>query len=332
MPDVLVAGASGFAGALAARLVETHPEFHLRAVTSRSDAGRRLDDLYPHHRVPLVLEPIDLDEHASVDAAIVAYPHNAAAPLVTELHERGVKVVDLSADFRLRDLPTYVATYGEHGAPQLIPDAVYGLPELYREELRGATLAAGPGCFPTAAILALAPLARAGLVRGVVIDAKTGVSGAGRAATRGTHFVTVAENTYPYKVGVHRHTPEIEQELALAGAPGVPVTFVPHIVPLDQGELISAYVELTASVDQVTLDALFRDAYEDEPFVELTGRPPGVRDVRETNYARIHAVADERTGRALVFAAIDNLWKGTSSQAIQSLNLMFGYDERLGLA
>lgn len=222
MPDVLVAGASGFAGALAARLVQTHPEFHLRAVTSRSDAGRRLDDLYPHHRVPLVLEPIDLDEHSSVDAAIVAYPHNAAAPLVTELHERGVKVIDLSADFRLRDLPTYVATYGEHGAPQLIPDAVYGLPELYREELRGATLAAGPGCFPTAAILALAPLARAGLVRGVVIDAKTGVSGAGRAATQATHFVTVDENVLPYKVGTHRHTPEIEQELAVCGAPGCP--------------------------------------------------------------------------------------------------------------
>ena len=330
MPDVLVAGASGYAGALAARLVQRHPEFHLRAVTSRSDAGRRLTELYPHHRVDLVLEPIDLDEHANVDAAIVAYPHGASAPLVAELHERGVRVVDLSADFRLRDLGVYGATYGEHGAPQLLPEAVYGLPELYREQLRGASLVAGPGCFPTAAILALAPLARAGLVRGAVIDAKTGVSGAGRAATDATHFVAVDENVKPYKVAVHRHTPEIEQEIAVLGA-DVPVTFTPHLVPLDQGELVSAYVDLAEPVDQAALDALFLGEYDGEPFVELTHLPPGVRDVRETNVCRIHAVAEERTGRALVFAAIDNLWKGTSSQAIQSLNLMFGYDEEAGL-
>ncbi len=330
MPDVLVAGASGYAGALAARLVQRHPEFHLRAVTSRSDAGRRLSELYPHHRVDLVLEPIDLDEHSDVDAAIVAYPHGASAPLVAALHERGVRVVDLSADFRLRDLAVYDATYGEHGAPQLLPDAVYGLPELYREQLRGADLVAGPGCFPTAALLALAPLARAGLVGGVVIDAKTGVSGAGRAATDVTHFVSINENISPYKVGAHRHTPEIEQELAVLGA-DLPISFTPHLVPVDQGELISAYVDLSGPLDQAALVGLFRDAYEDEPFVELYDTPPGVFDVQGTNMCRIHVHAEERTGRALVFAAIDNLWKGTSSQAIQSLNLMYGYDEETGL-
>jgi len=326
VPDVLVAGASGYAGALAARLVQRHPEFHLRAVTSRSDAGRRLSELYPHHRVDLVLEPIDLDEHADVDAAIVAYPHGASAPLVADLHERGVRVVDLSADFRLRDLSVYNDTYGEHGAPQLVPDAVYGLPELYRERLRSADLVAGPGCFPTAAILALAPLARAGLVRGVVIDAKTGVSGAGRAATDVTHFVSINENITPYKVGVHRHTPEIEQELAGLGA-DLPISFTPHLVPVDQGELVSAYVDLDGALGQKALVSLFHEAYADEPFVELVDRPPGVFDVQGTNMCRIHVVAEERTGRALVFAAIDNLWKGTSSQAIQSLNLMYGYDE-----
>lgn len=330
MPDVLVAGASGYAGALAARLVQRHPEFHLRAVTSRSDAGRRLSELYPHHRVDLVLEPIDLDEHSDVDAAIVAYPHGASAPLVAALHERGVRVVDLSADFRLRDLAVYGATYGEHGAPQLLPDAVYGLPELYREQLRGADLVAGPGCFPTAALLALAPLARAGLVGGVVIDAKTGVSGAGRAATDVTHFVSINENISPYKVGAHRHTPEIEQELAVLGA-DLPISFTPHLVPVDQGELISAYVDLSGPLDQAALVGLFCDAYEDEPFVELYDTPPGVFDVQGTNMCRIHVHAEERTGRALVFAAIDNLWKGTSSQAIQSLNLMYGYDEETGL-
>ena len=320
MPSVLVAGASGYAGALAARLVHRHPELELTAVTSRSDAGRRLDDLYPHHRVPLVLDALDLDEVGPVDAAIVAYPHGASAPLVAALHERGIKVVDLSADFRLRDVATYEEWYVPHEAPQLIAEAVYGLPELYREELRGADLVAGPGCYPTAAILALAPLAP--YLSDVVIDAKSGISGAGRAATEKTHFVSADENVTPYGVGRHRHTPEIEQEL------GVPVLFQPHLVPLDQGEMVSCYVRLT---DDVDVHALYEDRYADEPFVELASRPPGMRDVRETNVCRIHVHPDERSGRVLVFAVIDNLWKGTASQAIQNLNLMFGMDETAGL-
>ena len=175
-----------------------------------------------------------------------------------------------------------------------------------------------------------APLARAGLIADVVIDAKTGVSGAGRAATQATHFVSVAENVIPYKVGAHRHTPEIDQELAVMGA-AVTSTFVPHLVPLDQGELTSCYVTLTRPVDQAELDALYTDAYAGEPFVDVAGVPPGVRDVRETNRCRIYAHADKRTGKALVFGAIDNLWKGTSSQALQNLNLMFGRPETEGL-
>jgi len=325
--SVLVAGASGFAGALAARLVDRHPNLSLEAVTSRSDAGRRLDDLYPHHRVPLVLDALDLERQGDVDAAIVAYPHAASAPVVAQLRERGIKVVDLSADFRLRDAAVYEQWYGEHPEAELIPDAVYGLPELYRDEIRGADLVANPGCFPTAAVLALAPLAP--FVESLVIDAKSGVSGAGRAATERTHFVSVDENVSPYGVAGHRHTPEIEQELIAAGADvDLRVTFVPHLVPLDQGELVSCYATLTADVDPV---ALLAEAYADEPFVEIVGRPPGVRDVRDTNICRIHATRDERTGRAMVFAAIDNLWKGTSSQAIQNLNLMLGLDEQAGL-
>jgi N-acetyl-gamma-glutamyl-phosphate reductase len=325
--NVLVAGASGYAGALAARLVQRHPRLHLEAITSRSDAGRRLDDLYPHHRVPLVLDVLDLDRQSDVDAAIVAYPHAASAPVVAELRDRGIKVVDLSADFRLRDLATYNSYYGEHPRPEMIADAVYGLPERYREQLRGADLVAGPGCYPTAAILALAPLAP--FATDVVIDAKSGVSGAGRAATEKTHFVSVDENVTPYGVALHRHTPEIEQELRAAGmAEDLMVQFTPHLLPLDQGELVSCYVTLSEDVD---VAALYDMAYADEPFVEVVDRPPGVRDVRETNICRIWASRDERTGRALVFAVIDNLWKGTSSQAIQSLNLMLGFDETDGL-
>jgi N-acetyl-gamma-glutamyl-phosphate reductase len=323
---VLVAGASGYAGALAVRLLDRHPRFDVVAATSRSDAGRRLDELYPHHRVPIVLDAFDIDHHGNVDAAIVAYPHGASAPVVAALHERGVKVVDLSADFRLRDPAVYAEWYGEHGAPNLFGHAVYGLPELYREQIAGAHLVACPGCYPTAAILGLAPLARAGLIADVVIDAKSGVSGAGRAATQATHFVTVDENMTPYKVAKHRHAPEIDQELGVLGSE-VTSLFTPHLIPLDQGELVSSYVTPTRTVDQDELDALYAAAYDAEPFVELTPAPPGVRDVRETNFCRIQAVSDPRTGKLLVFSVIDNLWKGTASQAVQNLNLMFGFDE-----
>lgn len=328
---VSVFGAAGFGGALAARLLYAHPSFELVAVTARSDVGRRLDDLYPHHRVPLVLEELDLDRHADVDAAVVAYPHGAAAPVVAALIERDVRVVDLSADFRLHDPDIYGEWYREHVAPDLLADAVYGLPELYRHALPGANLVANPGCYPTATLLAIAPLARAGLIADVVIDAKSGVSGAGRAATDRTHFVTVDENVSAYSVPRHRHTPEIEQELAELGA-DVRVTFTPHLVPLDQGELVSCYVTATRDLDAGELEGLYAEAYDTEPFVELTLRPPGVRDVRDSNFCRISVHCDERTGRVIVFGAIDNLWKGAASQAVQNLNLMFGLPEGEGIS
>ena len=332
-PSVSVFGTPGSRGALTARLLLRHPSFELRALTARSDVGRRLDDLYPHHRVPLELEELDLDRHADVDAAVVAYPHGAAAPLVAELRARGVRVVDLSADFRLRDPAVYGRWYREHEAPELLDEAVYGLPELYRDEIRGASLVANPGCYPTASLLALAPLARAGVIEDVVIDAKSGVSGAGRAATDKTHFVTVDENLSAYGVPRHRHIPEIEQELSAPAHPDVRITFIPHLVPLDQGELVSCYVTVAPdAVDELgSLEALYAEWYADEPFVELSSAPPGVRDVRETNICRISVHRDERTGRVIVFAAIDNLWKGAASQAVQNLNLMLGLPEGEGI-
>jgi N-acetyl-gamma-glutamyl-phosphate reductase len=328
-PSVSVFGAAGFTGALTARLLWRHPSFDLRALTARSDVGVRLDELYPHHRVPLELEELDLDRHAEVAAAVVAYPHGAAAPLVSELLGRGVRVVDLSADFRLRDPVVYEEWYREHPAPQLLERAVYGLPELgYRERIAEADVVANPGCYPTASLLALAPLARAGVIEDVVIDAKSGVSGAGRAASDKTHFVAVDENVNAYGVPRHRHTPEIEQELGALGA-GVKVTFTPHLLPLDQGELVSCYVTTSDGAD---LAELYGDFYEGEEFVELTESPPGVRDVRETNICRISVHSDQRTRRVIVFAAIDNLWKGAASQAVQNLNLMFGLPEGEGIA
>jgi N-acetyl-gamma-glutamyl-phosphate reductase len=269
-----------------------------------------------------MLEEYDPDRHAEVDAAVVAYPHGAAAPVVAELRERGVRVVDLSADFRLHSRDVYEEWYGDHGAPALIGDAVYGLPELHRDEIAGADLVANPGCYPTAAILALAPLAREGLLGDVIIDAKSGVSGAGREPTASKHFVAVDETVTPYKVGRHRHTPEIEQELG-----GARVTFTPHLVPIAHGELVSCYVTPTREED---VRALY-GVYDDEPWVEVVEGPPGMQEVRETNFCRISLHGDERTGRIIVFATIDNLWKGTSSQAVQNLNLMFGRDESEGL-
>jgi N-acetyl-gamma-glutamyl-phosphate reductase len=321
-PRVLVAGATGFAGALAAQLLWRHPDFELAAVTARSHTGRRIDDVHPRHRVPLPLEELDLDRHAEVDAAVVAYPHAASAPVAAALLDRGVRVVDLSADFRLRDPAVYERWYGRH--------PIYGLPELYRAELAGADLVACPGCYPTAALLGLAPLAAAGLIADVVIDAKSGVSGAGREPTDKTHFVAVTENVVPYGVGAHRHMPELDQELARLGAP-VLAAFTPHLVPLDQGELVSCYVTPARPVGAEELAEVYAERYAGEPFVELAERPPGVRDVRETNLCRIRVQADERTGKLFVFAAIDNLWKGTSGQAVQNLNLMFGLDETRGL-
>jgi N-acetyl-gamma-glutamyl-phosphate reductase len=322
VPSAAVIGATGYTGALAASLLWRHPSIDLVAVTSRSEKGR-LDDLYPRHRVPLELEELDVQRHGAVDAAIVAYPHGASSGVVAALRARGARIVDLSADFRLRDPDEYARWYGDHEAPELVDDAVYGLTELYRDEVADADLVANPGCYPTATLLALAPLARAGLIADVVVDAKSGVSGAGRAPSDKVHFVTADENVNAYGVPLHRHVAEIDQELALLGAP-VTTTFTTHLLPLDQGELVTCYFDTDEDVV-----ARLAEAYAGEPFIELVDRPPGVRDVRETNFCRIHAHQDGE--RAIVFAAIDNLWKGTASQAVQNLNLMFGRPETEGL-
>jgi N-acetyl-gamma-glutamyl-phosphate reductase len=335
-PRVIVAGATGFAGALAAHLLWRTPGFELVAVTGRSEVGRRLDDLYPRYRVPLQIEALDLDAIGAIDAAVVAYPHAAAAPTVGALRERGVRVVDLSADFRLSSLATYERWYGEHPRPDLLAQAVYGLTELHRERIATADLVANPGCYPTASLLGLAPLARAGLIADVVIDAKQGISGAGRTFDETTHQSMAGENILPYKVAEHRHTPEIEEQLAPLRAAGgardeVAVLFQAHLVPLDQGELVDCYVTPTREVRDEELLELYLDAYQREPSVEVVAAPPGTRDVQQTNFCRVFAKADPHSGKVVVLSAIDNLWKGTSSQAVQNLNVMFGRPEIEGL-
>jgi len=318
--QVAVVGAAGYGGAVAAAILRRHPSLELTAVTARSDAGRRHDELYPRYRVPLELEDFDADGIAArAQSAIVAYPHGAAAPAVKALRERGLKVVDLSADFRL-DRDRYERWYQAHVAPDLLGEAVYGLTEAHRDEIRNAELVAAPGCYPTAALLALWPLRDH--IDDVVVDAKSGVSGAGREATQTTHFVSVTENVQAYKVEGHRHAAELEQELN-----GASFTFVPHLVPVEQGLLASCYV--TADIGEDEVLALYREAYEDEPFIDLVDEPPGTDDVRETNRCRIHVtVVGERV---IALAAIDNLWKGAAGQAVQDLNLMLGLHETEGL-
>jgi N-acetyl-gamma-glutamyl-phosphate reductase len=339
---VAVLGASGYAGALCAELVHHHPRLELTHATARSDVGAHLSQLYPRYRCNVELTEYDPAViEAEADAALVAYPHGAAMPVVAELLERGLKVVDLSADFRL-ERSRYESYYQPHEAAELLDDAVYGLPEFTRHDVRDAQLVANPGCYPTAALLALMPLR--GQIADAVVDAKSGVSGAGRAATDKTHFVSVVENFSPYGVERHRHRAELEQYLAddprhlgaegsSALTPGgaVPVTFVPHLLPLDQGLLASCYVKPRAPISRDELRTLFDNAYAGEPFVHVVDAPPGVRDVRDGNECHIHATVEGGGDRVLVFSAIDNLWKGAAGQAVQNLNLMLGLSEAEGL-
>jgi N-acetyl-gamma-glutamyl-phosphate reductase len=326
---VLVAGASGFTGALATQIVWNHPQLELVAATSRGDAGKRLDSIYPRYPVPIELTELDLEDLPEVDAAIVAYPHGAAAPTDAALRAQDVLVVDLSADFRLRDRETYERWYGEHGAPDLFGTGVYGLSEIYRDRLREAKLVATPGCYPTASVLALAPLAEQGLLSEVFISAMQGTSGYGRSSDDLVHFSNMTENAFPYKTEGHRHRPEIEQELVALGSPA-PVTFVPHLLPLDQGELATCFGMLSEATSKEAIRDLYERRYGDEPFVHVLDGPPNLRAVRDTNHCHVYVTVEER-GRVMAFSAIDNIWKGASSQGVQNLNLMLGIEETAGL-
>jgi N-acetyl-gamma-glutamyl-phosphate reductase len=307
---------------LCAAIVNRHPSLELTMLTARSEAGKRHDEVYARYRVPLVMEEFDPDVVAErADAALVAYPHKAAAQAVKALRERGLKVVDLSADFRLSQ-EAYEHWYQPHEAPELLAESVYGLPELHREEIARAELVAGPGCNSTAAILALLPVR--GRIDEAAIDIKAGVSGAGREGTDETHFVSVIDNVNAYKVEGHRHTAELEQEL-----PGVHFSFVTHLLPIDQGILASCYARPSQPITAAEAHELAVEAYRDEPFVDVIASPPRTRDVRDTNRATVQVTVVN--DRVLAFCAIDNLWKGAAGQAVHDLNLMLGLPETEGL-
>lgn len=336
---VAVVGATGYTGAELLRLLVAHPRCELTAVVGRSHAGRPLPEALPSfagvldHVTVSAFDEADLGSRA--DAVFCALPHGASAEVVAALRAEGRVVFDLSADFRLHDLEEHERRYGAHPAKALRAEAVYGLPELHRDALRSADLVAVPGCFPTAAVLALAPLLGDGLAspEGLIVDAKTGVSGAGRAPSAATHFSEIAEGVRAYKLaGAHRHTPEIEQELgAVAGKP-LAVTFTPHLAPMVRGILATCYAtRLRGDADAATEAA--RARYADSPSVVVlpAGSTPGTEAVRGSNRAFLSYAYDARAARFIAIAAIDNLVKGAAGQAIQCLNVRFGFPEGLGL-
>jgi N-acetyl-gamma-glutamyl-phosphate reductase len=337
--SVAVVGASGYTGALLAELLLRHPSVGLTHLTSESLAGQSVAAHLPRLRTELAFCAEARVDH--VDLAFVCTPHGEAAPVVRRLLDAGAKVVDLSADFRL-DAASYAEWYGEHPYPEMLP-GVYGLTELHRDDIAGADLVANPGCYPTAALLALEPLKQFGLLD-VVIDAKSGVSGAGKTPKESTHFCSVDSDLVAYGVGTHRHQPEIAAGLAGEAAAvsafgagpaaaGPSLTFVPHLVPLQRGITATMYVRLGTFPlpDVAALTALYREFYAGEAFVEVCDAPPQLKDVTGTNACRIHVTVDERSGRVIVISAIDNLMKGASGQAVQNMNVMLGLPEIEGL-
>ena len=327
-----VAGASGYTGAELLRLLEGHPGFSTTVATSREFAGRRVADVYPNLRTELTyseLDPVSLED---VDVAFLALPHGASMEIGARLAKAGVAVIDLSADFRLKDAALYPEWFGqEHTAPETLPDWTYGLPELHRDEIKTARAIANPGCYPTAAILALAPLVKAGLIdpTTIVVSAASGVSGAGRKLTNGVHFFHVDANFKAYGLPTHKHTPEIEQELgSLAGA-SIKITFVPHLVPMPRGLLATCIADATSDGDPAEAA---RALYAGEPFVRvLADSMPETKYTLGSNQCLLGYSRDERTGRIIAVSAIDNLGKGAAGQALQNANLVLGLPEDEGL-
>ncbi len=349
MVTVAIVNVTSYTGLELLRLLSQHPRFVVTSVTARSAAGKRLTDVFPHLRATLqtseqltpALNPSLLlsEEPERTDLAFICLPHAAAAETGARLLEHGTKVVDLSADFRLRDVDIYKQWYNHtHPVPALLATAVYGLCELHREDIRGASLIANPGCYATASILALAPAFAEGIIEpGAIIDAKSGVSGSGRSLSLATHYAEVNEDISAYKVTGHQHLPEITQELmAVAGSSNdnLRLTFMPHLLPMTRGILATCYADLRPDQRALTTNearALYERFYADEPFVHVVDQPPHTKWSYGSNHCFIHPVVDARTQRLVVISCLDNLVKGAAGQAVQNANLLYGFPETAGL-
>jgi N-acetyl-gamma-glutamyl-phosphate reductase len=326
---------TGYAGAELARLLHGHPDVRLAGVTGRSAAGKRLPEVFPH-LFAIDLPITDALDTAGLDVVFSALPHAAAAEQLVPLIDAGVPVIDVSADFRLKRVDEYEAAYKvTHPAPHLLARAVFGLPELHRDEIAASKLIAVPGCHSTGVILALAPLFARGLIAPrVIADTKTGLSGAGRALGLAVHFSEADENVAPYGLDGHRHRPEMTQELRLlAEAPAPEITFVPHYIPMTRGILSTCYAELRdgLALDRDGIKRVYRDFYRDAPFVHVSDTPPSTKHVAGTNYCVVHPTIHPETGQIIVASALDNLGKGAAGGMVQCMNIMFGLPETAGL-
>ena len=340
MPELRVAvvGATGYSGAELVRILSGHPQVDLTVITSRQYAGVAYDTIYPALNGFVNLNCVDSDPAVvagQADVAFLALPHKASMDMVPDLLDAGTRVVDLSADFRFTNRAAYEAHYQPHTCAHLLETAVYGLSEVYTDQVKAATLIGNPGCYPTSVLLPLLPLIDARLVDPgmVVADCKSGVSGAGREATSTTHYCHVNESFKPYKVGGHRHTPEIEENLSRWAGRAVSVTFVPHLVPMTRGMQSTIYTVLSPDATNTQVRECLASAYHDKPFVRLlpAGRFPDSLHVRGTNFCDIGWKIDPGSGRLILMSAIDNLVKGAAGQAVQNMNLMAGFQETAGL-
>ncbi len=335
--QVSIVGATGYTGAELVKILLHHPRVDIECITSQSFAGKRIREVYPHLDTELVCQKLDLNRISlESEVVFVALPHSVSMNTVGELCSRGKRVLDLSADFRLTDPCLYEKWYGtSHTQKELLKEAVYGLPEVHGDRIRGASLVANPGCYSTSAILALAPLLENRLIEEeeIIIDAKSGVSGAGRGLTLDTHYPEINESLHPYAVNSHRHIPEIEHEIGRIRGKRIDVTFVPHLVPLNRGIISTCYARLKNFSQATDILNVYRNFYQGMPFVEIlpAGEFPRIKDVVYSNRCRIGIATKEATRRIIVVSSLDNLLKGASGQAIQNMNLMLGLDESTGL-
>lgn len=340
MIKVGIIGATGYAGAELVRLLACHREVELVSLTTQSYVGKQFWEVYPHlyKYVDMTCEALDLPALVEkCDVVFTALPHGHAMPVAQEVVKQGKKLVDLGADFRFGDHAVYEEWYKvEHTAKELVPEAVYGLPEVNRDNIQNARILANPGCYPTSAILGLAPLLAKGLVDtgSIVIDSKSGVSGAGRGLSLTTHYTEINDNIKAYNVGIHRHTPEIEQVLGWVAGEKVVVSFTPHLTPMTRGILSTIYGKLKKNLSQADVIELYNDFYAEEAFVRVlpAGVLPQTKAVAGSNHCDLGIVVDPRTGRVVVVSAIDNLIKGAAGQAVQNMNIMFGFPEYTALA
>ena len=338
MIKTAVLGATGYAGIELVRLLTNHPQAEICVLGSQSFAGQKISDVYQNfnHILENPCQEVDLDEVAKCDVAFTALPHGASKTVIPSILEKGIKVIDLSGDYRYDDPAVYEKWYGEkHSSPELLAESVYGLPELHRDKISSARLIGNPGCYTTCSILGAAPLLKSGLgsTKNIIVDAKSGVTGAGRGLALQTHFCECTENSKAYKIATHRHTSEIEHVLSNIAGEDIILSFTPHLIPQKRGILSTIYINLNKPCTTDEVLEIYKEYYKDEFFVRVkeNGFLPETKHVAGSNFVDIGVVVDERLQRAVVVSALDNIVKGAAGQAVQNMNILFGLDEKTGL-